>query len=89
MDVANASMYDGSTALAEAAIMASIITRKNQVIVLEGVNPEYIEVVKTYCWGQNIALKMVSAEELREELNQEIAAVLFQSPTFYGDIEDV
>ena len=89
MDVANASMYDGSTALAEAAIMASIITQKNQVIVLEGVNPEYIEVVKTYCWGQNIAIKIVTAKELREELNQEIAAVLFQSPTFYGDIEDV
>jgi glycine dehydrogenase subunit 1 len=89
MDVTNASMYDGSTALAEAAIMASIITRKNQVIVLEGVHPEYIEVVKTYCWGQNIALKVVTADKLEEELNQEVAAVLFQSPSFYGDIEDV
>ena len=89
MDVANASMYDGSTALAEAAIMASIITRKNQVIILEGVHPEYIEVVKTYCWGQNISFKNVSIEKVDDELNEEIAAVLFQSPNFFGDIEDV
>jgi len=89
MDVANASMYDGSTALAEAAIMASIITRKNQVIVLEGVHPEYIEVVKTYCWGQKIELKIVPEEKLEDELTQEVAAVLFQSPNFYGDVEDV
>jgi len=89
MDVANASMYDGSTALAEAAIMASIITRKNQVIIIEGVHPEYIDVVKTYCWGQDIALKIVSVDKLEDKLNQEIAAVLFQSPNFFGDIEDV
>jgi len=89
MDVANASMYDGSTALAEAAIMASIITRKNQVIILEGVHPEYIDVVRTYCWGQKIELKIVPIENLEAELNQEIAAVLFQSPNFFGEIEDV
>jgi len=88
MDVANASMYDGSTALAEAAIMASIITGKNQVIILEGVHPEYIEVVKTYCWGQNIGLKIVPIEKLGDEVSKEIAAVLFQSPNFFGDIED-
>lgn len=88
MDVTNASMYDGSTALAEAAIMASIITGKNQVIILEGVHPEYIEVVKTYCWGQNIVLKIIPIEKLESELNKEIAAVLFQSPNFFGDIED-
>ncbi|MCK5725176.1 MAG: glycine dehydrogenase, partial [Gammaproteobacteria bacterium] len=84
MDVANASMYDGSTALAEAAIMASIITRKNQIVILEGVHPEYIEVVNTYCWGQNIAHKIVPIEKIEDELNQEIAAVLFQSPNFFG-----
>jgi len=89
MDVTNASMYDGSTALAEAAIMASIITRKNQIVILEGVHPEYIEVVNTYCWGQNIALKIVPIDKIEDELNQEIAAVLFQSPNFFGNIEDV
>lgn len=88
MDIANASMYDGSTALAEAAIMASIISRKNSIILLEGIHPEYIEVVKTYCWGQNIDYTIVSEDMLENELNENIAAVLFQSPNFFGDIED-
>jgi len=89
MDVANASMYDGSTALAEAAIMASIITGKNKVLLVEGIHPEYIEVVKTYCWGQGINVKEVSMENLKNKLNDDIGAILFQSPNFFGDIEDV
>ncbi len=89
MEIANASMYDGSTSLAEAAIMASIITGKKQVILLEGVHPEYIDVVKTYCWGQNIELKITSEDNLNNVLNEDIAAVMFQSPNFFGDITDV
>ena len=89
MDVANASMYDGSTALAEAAVMSSIITRKNTVVLLKGIHPEYEEVVRTYCWGQNISVKTVSEESLKRDLNNDVAAVLFQSPNFFGDIEDV
>ncbi len=88
MDIANASMYDGSTALAEAAIMATNILRKNSIILLEGIHPEYIEVVKTYCWGQNINFKVISEDMLENELNENTAAVLFQSPNFFGDIED-
>ena len=89
MDVANASMYDGSTALAEAAIMSSIITRKNTVLLLKGIHPEYEEVVRTYCWGQNISVKTISEESLKSDLNNDVAAVLFQSPNFFGDIENV
>ena len=89
MDVTNASMYDGSTALAEAAIMASIITKKNQIILLHGVHPEYVEVVKTYCWAQNISIKIATIEQLEDEINEEVAAVLFQNPNFFGDIENV
>ena len=89
MEVANASMYDGSTSLAEAAIMASIISGKNQVILIEGVHPEYIDVVKTYCWGQNIELKITSEDKLNDVLSEDIAAVMFQSPNFFGDITDV
>ncbi|MFX1321343.1 MAG: aminomethyl-transferring glycine dehydrogenase subunit GcvPA [Promethearchaeota archaeon] len=88
MDIANASMYDGSTALAEAAIMATIISGKNSIILLEGIHPEYIEVIKTYCWGQNIDFKVVSEDLLENELNENTSAVLFQSPNFFGDIED-
>ncbi|MCJ7650197.1 MAG: glycine dehydrogenase, partial [Candidatus Lokiarchaeota archaeon] len=89
MDVANASMYDGSTALAEAAIMSTILTNKNIVIALEGIHPEYVEVVKTYCWGQNIELRIVSQDDLMDNLGEEIASVMIQSPNFFGDIEDV
>jgi len=89
MDVANASMYDGSTALAEAAIMATIIARKSSVILLSGIHPEYEEVVRTYCWGQNINVETVKKEILIDKLNNEVAAILFQSPNFFGDIEDI
>ncbi|MHA1671396.1 MAG: aminomethyl-transferring glycine dehydrogenase subunit GcvPA [Promethearchaeota archaeon] len=89
MDVANASMYDGSTALAEAAIMSTILTRKNIIIIMEGVHPEYVEVVQTYCWGQNVELRIVSQDDLLDNLNEEIASVMIQSPNFFGDIEDV
>ncbi len=88
MDVANASMYDGSTALAEAAIMSTIITGKKTVILLKGIHPEYEDVVRTYCWGQNICVETASEEILKEKLNSDVAAVLFQSPNFFGDIED-
>jgi glycine dehydrogenase subunit 1 len=89
MDVANASMYDGSTALAEAAIMATLITNKKSIVLLEGIHPEYVEVVKTYCWGQNVNTKITPENNLLDQLNEEVAAVLFQSPNFFGDIENI
>ena len=88
MDIANASMYDGSTALAEAAIMATNIVKKNSIVMLEGIHPEYVEVVKTYCQGQNIKVKMVTEDSIIDQLNEDDAAFLFQSPNFFGDIED-
>ncbi|MFX0142126.1 MAG: aminomethyl-transferring glycine dehydrogenase subunit GcvPA, partial [Candidatus Hodarchaeota archaeon] len=89
MDIANASMYDGSTALAEAAIMATIITGKKKIILLEGIHPEYIEVVKTYCWGQEIDHKIIKENQLKNEITEDIAAILLQSPNFFGDIERI
>jgi len=89
MDVANASMYDGSTALAEAALMATSITRKNKILMIEGIHPEYVEVVKTYCWGQNINYEIIELESLDSKLDEEYAAIIIQSPNFFGDIEDL
>lgn len=89
MDVANASMYDGSTALAEAAIVATIITRKKKVLLLDKIHPEYVEVVKTYCWGYGIEVEIVSQEQLSTKVNNDVAAVLIQSPNFFGEIEDL
>ncbi|MFX1573031.1 MAG: aminomethyl-transferring glycine dehydrogenase subunit GcvPA [Promethearchaeota archaeon] len=89
MDVVNASMYDGSTALAEAAIMATIITNKKSIVVLEGIHPEYLEVVRTYCWGQDILIKTATEDNLLNKLDNDDAAVLFQNPSFFGDINDI
>ncbi|MFX1311520.1 MAG: aminomethyl-transferring glycine dehydrogenase subunit GcvPA, partial [Promethearchaeota archaeon] len=89
MDVTNASMYDGSTALAEAAIMASLISNKKSIILLEGIHPEYCEVLKTYCWGQNILIKTVKENDLLNKIDNDDAAVLFQNPNFFGDINDI
>ncbi|GAH04881.1 unnamed protein product, partial [marine sediment metagenome] len=63
---------DGSTALAEAAIMSTIITRKDTIILFKGIHPEYEEVVKTYCWGQNINIVYASEDNLIEKLLSDI-----------------
>ncbi|MFX0036149.1 MAG: aminomethyl-transferring glycine dehydrogenase subunit GcvPA [Candidatus Hermodarchaeota archaeon] len=89
MDVANASMYDGSTALAEAVIMATVITGKSDALILKGIHPEYEEVVRTYCWGQNVNVEIASEDNLSDKLNEDLAAILFQSPNFFGEIEDI
>lgn len=87
--VSNASMYDGSTALAEAALVSSIITRKTKILTLKGIHPEHVEVLKTYCWGNGLALEEVSLDELYQKIDETTAAVLIQSPNFFGDIEDI
>ncbi|MFW9949173.1 MAG: aminomethyl-transferring glycine dehydrogenase subunit GcvPA [Candidatus Thorarchaeota archaeon] len=89
MDVVNASMYDGSTALAEAVIMASAFTQKKEILLIEGIHPEYIEVIKTYCWGHGLNYKISKADELSSKLNGNIATVVFQSPNFFGEILDI
>lgn len=89
MDVANASMYDGSTAMAEAAMMAFFHTQKTEILLVSGIHPEYIEVVKTYCWGRNLNVKEISSEQLYEKISENTAGVIFQSPNFFGEIEDI
>jgi glycine dehydrogenase subunit 1 len=89
MDVANASMYDGSTAMAEAATMAFFTNNKTKIIVLDTVNPEYLEVIKTYCWGRNLTVEVISSKDLAAKMSDETSGVIFQSPNFFGEIEDV
>src|SRR3989441_1420338 len=97
MEVANASMYDGSTALAEAVLMAERVTKRSKVIAAGAVHPEYLEVVHTYVQHAGIELKhaafdsssgRTSADSLRD-LDGSIAAVIVQSPNFFGCIEDM
>ncbi|QEE14663.1 aminomethyl-transferring glycine dehydrogenase subunit GcvPA [Promethearchaeum syntrophicum] len=89
MDVTNASMYDCASALAEAATMAFFITKKRKILLIEGIHPEYIETVKTYCWGRSIETEIIPLNELNNKLTDEIAGVLIQSPNFFGEIEDI
>ena len=81
MDVANASMYEGSSALAEAVLLSSSYKGRNCVFVKDGLNPQYFEVLKTYCEGAD--LKLVN------EIDENTACVIAQNPDFYGNIENL
>ena len=81
MDVANASMYDGSSALAEAVLLSSSYNGRNGVFVKNGLNPQYLEVLKTYCEGAD--LNLVS------EIDEKTACVIAQNPDFYGNMENL
>lgn len=94
MDIANSSMYDGGTALAEAAMLCAGQTRRKKILISETVHPEAREVVKTYAKGQYIEVAEVplrdgitDVEALKEHLNDEVAAVLIQYPNFFGRLE--
>ena len=96
-EVANASMYDGSTALAEAVLMALRVARnRSRVLVARSIHPEYRAVLETYCRGQEIELVEIPCTEtgqidtdtLAKELNDQTAAVAIQSPNFFGCVED-
>lgn len=88
MDIANASMYDGASACAEAVLMAHRIARgkKNKALVSNKLNPEYREVVKTYLWAQGIEVEFF--EELPETVS-DYCCVLIQNPDYYGEVSEI
>lgn len=96
MDIANASVYDGATALAEAAIMALHATERHKILVSEAVHPNYRAVLRTYCDGLDVAVDEVpfTAEGTtdlqtleRAVAGGEYAAVALQSPNFFGNVD--
>jgi glycine dehydrogenase subunit 1 len=98
MDVANASMYDGSTALAEAAMMAVRITGKGRLLVARSVHPEYREVLGTYARNQGMPVEefgylddagALDAEDLERKMDGLTGAVIVQSPNFFGIVDRV
>jgi glycine dehydrogenase subunit 1 len=98
MDVANASMYDGSTGAAEAVMMAVRVTGRHKAVVAATVHPEYREVLVTYTKHQGLPETLVSYDRetgridlaaLDAAITEETAAVLVQSPNFFGVIEDI
>lgn len=82
MEVANAGMYDGSTSLAEGALMAARVTKGHRIAVLDTVSPAYVKVLETYTKSQGIEIDMVSREQL--ELRDGTACLVVQQPNFYG-----
>ena len=95
MEAANASLYDGSTATTEAALMAMRLTRRNQLVVARTVHPEYRQVLATYVGHQGTRVTEVpwsasgelDRRELEAAVNPETAAVIVQSPNFLGVME--
>ena len=86
MDISNATVYDGGTACAEAILMACRIAKKYRVCILNSLNPEYKEVVKTYTYSQNIEVDWV--DEIPQDV-KDYACVLVQTPDYYGEILDI
>ena len=94
MDVANSSMYDGGTALAEAAMLSAGHTKRKTIVVSSAVHPEYRDVLKTYAKGQYLEVVEVpvkdgitDVEALTKVVNDDVAAVIVQYPNFFGRIE--
>ncbi len=86
MDVANLGMYDGSTSMAEAALMAARITRRDRVAILDSVSPLYREVLDTYTQAPGLGIDVVSASDT--EIG-EPACLIVQQPNFFGYMEDM
>ncbi|PYU38905.1 MAG: aminomethyl-transferring glycine dehydrogenase subunit GcvPA, partial [Acidobacteria bacterium] len=94
-EVANASMYDGSTATTEAVLMAERLTGRQRVLVARSVHPEYREVLKTYAKNSGLRVEeipftasgTVDANALQAAVKDDVAAVVVQSPNFFGVIE--
>lgn len=97
MDVSNASMYDGATAMAEAAMMARNINRKNKILVSDTCHPHYLKVLDTY--AESLKLEIVNirmTEDYRLDMaalnvlaDDAVSAIIVQSPNFFGYLEDV
>jgi glycine dehydrogenase subunit 1 len=95
MDVANASLYDGSTAVAEAVLMADRVTRRNKYLIADSVHPQYREVVAAYTKNLGVTVDYIPVSETgavdpaRLEVDERTAAVVVQSPNFFGCVEDL
>jgi glycine dehydrogenase subunit 1 len=94
MDVANASMYDGSTAAAEAVLMAHRVTGRRKALLSGGLHPHYAEVVRTVaqCAGETVAAlppDVFAREDLVAAIDSETSCVVVQSPDFFGNVRDL
>ena len=97
MDVANASMYDGSTAVPEAAMMSVRVTGRQRILVARSVHPEYRDVLRTYAKNQGLPVEefgydastgQIDFADLEKKLDKQTACVIIQSPNFFGIVEE-
>ncbi|MDO8359861.1 MAG: aminomethyl-transferring glycine dehydrogenase subunit GcvPA [Devosia sp.] len=93
MEVANASMYDGSTATAEAVLMARRLTRKDKIVLSGGLHPHYRDVVRTYLADSpNLICQPASPEgqgDILSHIDDDTAAIVIQTPDFFGHLRDL
>ncbi|MFB4164577.1 aminomethyl-transferring glycine dehydrogenase subunit GcvPA [Alteribacillus sp. JSM 102045] len=98
MEIANSSMYDGGTALAEAALVAATQSKmkRTKILVSEGVHPEALDVLKTYASGPDLTVEQIplfkgqtDVQALKEAIDENTAGVIVQYPNFYGSIENL
>jgi glycine dehydrogenase subunit 1 len=97
MEVANASMYDGASSLAEAVLMGSRIRKKKEFLISRALHPEYREVVHTYTRSLDFDIKeipfnedlLTDTDSLEKMISSETCAVVVQNPNFFGSIEDL
>jgi len=96
MDVANASLYDGASSLAEAALMAHAVSGRDGIVLSRGVNPLYRQVVETYAEGPSLRIRsaaladgITDPDALKAAVSDATAAVVVQHPNFFGCLEDV
>ena len=96
MEAANASLYDGASAVAEAALMAAHITERREILVPEGLNPNYLKVLKTYATGGAYQVRwlplgptgQLEPEMLKKNVSEKTAALILQTPNFFGCLEE-
>lgn len=97
MDIANASLYDGASGAAEAVLMANRLNRRTEVLVSRAVHPQYRRTIQTYTRNLGITVEEIGftpkgsmdLEEVENKLDENTTAVVYQSPNFFGVIEDV
>lgn len=97
MDVANASMYDGGSAIAEAMLMAHNITDKQRFLVAKSIHPHYRQIIETYAWAAGLELAeapydsngQLDTNFIQAHVGADLGGLLVQTPSFYGIIEDL
>jgi glycine dehydrogenase subunit 1 len=93
MDLANASMYDGATAMAEAAILSHGVKGRTNMVVSRGVHPHYRQVLHTYCWSVGLHAVEIDTTDGKttdySDVDESTACVIVQYPNFFGIVEDL